>query len=66
MGRIFQHSSQVALHYHYGLSGIDYKALRHQVRNFGRMENPFKEIKQIILNLTENDDPVLHKATVDK
>ncbi|KAK4692175.1 hypothetical protein P7C71_g4973, partial [Lecanoromycetidae sp. Uapishka_2] len=30
------------------------------------MENPYKEIKQIILNLTENDDPVLHRATVDK
>ncbi|KAK3172415.1 hypothetical protein OEA41_005736 [Lepraria neglecta] len=30
------------------------------------MDVPYKELKQVILNLTENDDPVLHKATVDK
>jgi len=30
------------------------------------MDSPFEEIKQIILDLTENNNPVLHKATVDK
>ena len=30
------------------------------------MENPTEELKQVILNLTENEDPVLHKATIDK